>query len=253
MAGIDVTQDTFQSEVIERSRSVPVVVDFWAAWCGPCRALTPILESVASRHDGQVVLAKVDTDENPEIARAYRIQGIPAVKAFRDGDVVAEFVGVQPPAAVERFFDALVPSEADALVADGGEESLRRALELEPARPDAGLALARLLLARGERDEARRVLEGGVGNFQAEGLAARLRLEDEAQRDPRLAEALSPAFAALDEGATERALHLLIDALGSVDGYRDDVRRVVVGELDALGPEDPLARESRRRLAAALY
>jgi putative thioredoxin len=253
MAGIDVTEQTFQAEVIERSRSVPVVVDFWAAWCGPCRALTPILESVASRREGQVVLAKLDTDANPALAATYGIQGIPAVKAFRDGEVVDEFVGVQPPAAVERFFDSLVPSEAEGLVAEGSEESLRRALELEPNRADAALELARRLLDRGEREEARRLLEGVVGSFQAEGLAARLRLQDEADRDQALAEALEPAFAALDAGDTEGGLDLLISALGAVDGHRDDVRRVVVGELDALGPEHPLARESRRRLATALY
>jgi putative thioredoxin len=253
MSGIDVTEQTFQTEVIERSRSVPVVVDFWAAWCGPCRALTPILESVASRREGQVVLAKIDTDANQGLAATYGIQGIPAVKAFRDGEVVNEFVGVQPPAAVERFFDSLVPSEAEGLVSEGGEEALRRALELEPNRADAALALARLLLDRGERDEARRLLEGVVGNFQAEGLAARLRLQDESERDDALAGTLAPAFAALDEGDTEGGLDLLLAALGSVDGHRDDVRRVIVGELDALGSEHPLARESRRRLATALY
>jgi putative thioredoxin len=253
MAGIDVTEQTFQTEVIERSRSVPVVVDFWAAWCGPCRALTPILESVASRREDQVVLAKIDTDANQGLASTYGIQGIPAVKAFRDGEVVNEFVGVQPPAAVERFFDSLVPSEAEGLVSEGGEEALRRALELEPNRADAALALARLLLDRGERAEASRLLEGAVGNFQAEGLAARLRLQDESERDGALAGTLAPAFAALDQGDTEGGLDLLIAALGSVDGHRDDVRRVIVGELDALGPEHPLARESRRRLATALY
>ena len=253
MTGIDVTEQTFQAEVLDRSRTVPVVVDFWAEWCGPCRALTPILESVASRREGQVVLAKVDTDANPGLAQAFGIQGIPAVKAFRDGQVVDEFVGVQPPAAVERFFDALGPSEADGLVAEGDEESLRRALELEPGRADAALALARMLIERGERKEPLGVLENVAGDFQAEGLAARLRLEEEAESDEALAQALRPAFEALDAGDTERAIGALIEALGSVDGQRDDVRRVVVGELDALGPESELARDARRRLAAALY
>ena len=117
MTVIDVTEATFQAEVVERSRTVPVVVDFWAEWCGPCRALGPILEKETAKHNGDVVLAKVDTDANPQISQAFEIQGIPAVKAFKDGKVVDEFVGVQNPAQVERFFRGLVPSEADGLVA----------------------------------------------------------------------------------------------------------------------------------------
>jgi putative thioredoxin len=247
MAVIDVTEQDFERDVIERSRETPVVVDFWAEWCGPCRMLGPVLEKAAAEREDQVVLAKVDTDANPGIARAYGIQGIPAVKAFKDGQVVDEFVGVQPPAQVERFFDRLVPSEADALVEAGDEASLRRALELEPNRTDARVALAEQLYRRGDRDEARELLQNVAGHFGAEGLAARMRLDDQDEVD------LAEAFRALDAGDRERALDLLIGSIPNANGYKDDVRRVVVAILDALGVDDPLARDARRRLATALY
>jgi putative thioredoxin len=251
---VDVTEANFETAVIERSKTVPVVVDFWAEWCGPCRQLGPVIERAVAARAGKLELAKIDTDANPGIAREFRIQSIPAVKAFKDGKVVAEFVGSQPPAAVERFLDGLVPSEADALVEAGDEASLRKAVELEPSRSDAAVPLARLLYRRGETDGALSVLSRVPGSFAADGLAARIELERAVAAGgvPEIP-GLADAFAAYDEGDVARAIDLLLTALPHTDGARDDVRRVVVGMLDELGVEHPLARESRRRLAAALY
>ncbi len=243
----DVTEQDFETQVIERSRTIPVVVDFWAEWCGPCRQLGPIIEQAVTAREGKVALAKLDTDRNQSISQAFGIQGIPAVKAFKDGRVVSEFTGAQPRAQVERFLDALVPSAADALVAAGDEASLRTALEAEPNRADALVPLARLLHARGEDDEALALLDRAPGDFGGAGLAARIRIQQAGTPD------LGDAFAALDAGEHERALDLLIGAMPSADGAKDEIRKVVVGLLDELGVEHPLAREARRRLAAALY
>ena len=244
---MDVTEATFDTEVIERSRTVPVVVDFWAAWCGPCRTLGPVLEREVARRDGAVELAKLDVDANPNLAGAFGVQGIPAVKAFKNGRVVAEFVGAQPAPAVSRFLDSLVPSEAELLAKNGDEASLREALRLEPGRADAAVPLARLFLSRGERQDALDVLDAVRGSFAADGLAARIRLELAAAPD------VTPAFEALDAGNRARALDVLIAAIKPFRPDKDDIRRVVVGILDELGSDDPLASASRSRLAAALY
>jgi putative thioredoxin len=244
---MDVTEANFQTAVLDRSHQVPVVVDFWAEWCGPCRQLGPVIERAVAARAGKVELAKIDVDANPMISQTFGIQSIPAVKAFKDGKVAAEFVGAQPPAAVERFLDQLVPSEADELIAKGDEQSLRRALELEPARADALVPLARILHQRGEGEEAGALLDRVPGSFAADGLRARIELEGRTEPD------LTAAFEALDKGDRVQALHVLLDALPSSDGSKEDVRKVIVGILDELSVDDPLARESRRRLAAALY
>ena len=229
----DVTDATFQRDVLDRSAEVPVVVDLWAEWCGPCRTLGPIIERVVAETGGAVELAKVDVDHNPQISAAFAVQSIPAVYAISEGKVVDSFIGALPEPAVREFIAKLAPaeSEADRLAARGDEASLRAALDLEHDHPVAVVALAELLADRGEGEEA---------------LALLTRVPESA--DTRRVAALARVGDAADADLTGR-----LDGLLERVKNDEDARREYVDLLEMLGADDPRTPQYRRALASRLY
>lgn len=236
-ATTDVTDASFAKDVLERSAEVPVVIDLWAEWCGPCRTLGPILERVVAETGGKVELAKVDIDSNPRISASFQVQSIPAVFAIFEGKVVDSFIGALPEAAVREFVAKLVPteSEADRLAARGDEASLRQALELQHDHPAAVVALAELLAERGEGEEALALLTRVPETADTRRVAARARLGGEVE-------------AAADADVDSRLQDLL-------ERVKDDeaARREFVDLLEMLGSDDPRTPRYRRALASRLY
>jgi putative thioredoxin len=278
---IDVGDGDFEREVIQRSRELPVVVDFWAAWCGPCRALGPILERLADEHAGGFVLAKLDVDQAPQTAQRFGVRSIPLVLGFRDGEPVAEFLGAQPEPAVRKFLAKLLPTEADRLAAEGdelaagghssaAEERYRAALALETPHGRARVGLARILAERGDPRAALELLErvvatGSVAK-EAEHLAAELRtraepgadpaaLRERVARDPEdVAARLALGRALAAAGQYEAALPELLAVVERDPELEDQAaRRAMLDVFEVLGRDHPLTLEFRSALARALY
>jgi putative thioredoxin len=278
---IDVGDGDFEREVLERSKEVPVVVDFWAPWCGPCRTLGPVLERFATEHAGTFVLAKVNVDDAPAVAEAFRIQSIPAVKAFRDGALVGEFVGAQPEAAIRQFLVSLLPTETDRLAqageakaaagdTAGAEADFTAALARDARQPGALLGLARVHAKRGEEAEAAALLErvppGTPLARDAERLAAELRMRadatgDEAALRARVAADPGDLDARLQVGRVlaargrhEEALAELLEVVRRDRQFADEAgRKAMLDLFEVLGPHHPLTEKYRSELARVLF
>lgn len=232
---IDVTDATFQSDVIERSATAVVLVDLWAPWCGPCKTLGPILETVVAETGGKAVLVKVDIDQNPGIAQAFKVQSIPMVVGFVDGQPVDAFMGAQGEHEVREFVQRLLPTPQDNLLSSlihaGDEASLRQALEMDPANEDAIVALGELLVARGETDETLALLSRIPETDRTRLLAATARL------------------GMVPDDDHDATLTALLDQVKA----DDDARQQFIDILELMGPHDPRTAQYRKQLTARLF
>ena len=276
-AVIDSTDATFQKDVIDRSHELPVIVDCWAPWCGPCRVLGPILEKLAYERDGQVQLVKVNTDENPQVAQALQVEGIPAVFAFAGGQVISHFVGALPEEQVREFFNSLVPSEADLKAAEGyrmlqqnqvpiARLHFQSALEDDPNHEPSGVGLAALLAGIGEIEQAVELAQRWPDNPTTKGILASIELRkvldgyepDEirgrASERPDDAEARFRHGCLLAlEGQWQAALDTLLESV-RLDRYAcDEGARKRLLDIFAVLGDQPIVAEYRRRLGSLLF
>jgi len=262
---IEVTDQNFMEAVVEESKRRPVVVDFWAEWCAPCRMIGPVLERLADEHDGAFVLGKLDVDANPQASMVFGIQSIPAVKAFVDGQIANEFVGAIPETAIRQFLDSLVKSGSEKLVeqgfdalADGrvdeAEGSFRRALDDEPGHEGAALGLAQVAASRGDATEARRLLEPLRPNPEAERVLAALDVSSwAAESGDNGQDPLAGAERAAAEGRYADALAGFLDRVQAGGDEADRAREGMLKLFAVLGDADPLVLEYRPKLASALF
>jgi putative thioredoxin len=264
----EVNEADFADAVVERSRQVPVVVDFWAAWCGPCKTLGPILERVTKEAGGTVELAKVDVDRNPRLSQSFAVQGIPTVIAFRDGKPVSRFTGAIPEAAVRQFMAQLAPSAAareaeEALTSPDPEGRLRAILAKAPESTEAAAALALVLIRKGDRTEALELLDRLPPTPEVRRLssAARLLPTDELSTlEARVAADASDLAARLELGKAlasfaryEPALESLLSVVAEDGALREEARQAMVDVFEVLGADHPLTLQYRRRLASVLF
>jgi len=259
---IDVTDADFRDRVIEESKRRPVLVDFWAGWCQPCRTLSPILERLANEKGGEFLLAKLDVDANQYTASQFRVMSIPNVWAFVDGRPVDQFIGALPEQAVRQFVDRFLPTEADREAAqaaqaaetgdvESAERGFREALAEDPGNRAAGLGLARILVERGDLDEARDVVAPLLPDPDAERLLAAIRLSEWSVPDASDPLATPKRMAA--EGRWREALDGFLGAVAHAPEHRDAAREAMLDVFAVLGDDDPITREYRPQLAAALF
>jgi putative thioredoxin len=261
---VEVTDQTFRTAVLEESSRRPVVVDFWAEWCQPCRMIGPVLERLAGEAEGDFLLAKLDVDANPEASSAFRIQSIPAVKAFRDGRLVSEFIGAIPEQSIRQFLRTVLPTEADRYVAQAiaaedqgrpeeAEELYGRARQLEPDHNVAALGIARLAAMRGEADRARALLEPLRPDPEAERLLAAIEVSEWGTAQADGDDPIIRAERVAAEGRFGEALATFLDEIQKGTERSAEAKGAMLKLFAVLGDEDPLTVEYRRRLAAALF